>query len=231
MPARRISRTRRIIRRRAVPPLVLVGPGSEWSQGGSRIGPQIRATGYLPKEDRSDVSLLRHAALQAVGGRTLTVVVGTALSEGFDQKAATLSGSLETFSQLDRYNRLFLAVLIAFYLLFSLPVFLLSIMVSFLLSEEIARPIVNLEEATRRVAEGDFSTRILTRPADEMSVLAGSFNRMADEVAQREHAIAGRNRDLEEAIAGRTAELERALRLSEKFDGVDEAKKALAEIK
>jgi glycosyltransferase involved in cell wall biosynthesis len=38
-------------KRRDVPPLVLVGPGSQWSQGGTRIGPQIRATGYLPRED------------------------------------------------------------------------------------------------------------------------------------------------------------------------------------
>jgi nitrogen fixation/metabolism regulation signal transduction histidine kinase len=166
---------------------VFQADGSELLFRGQREG-RLReappAPGYLPKEDRSDVSLLRHAALHVVGGRTYTVVVGTALSQGFDQKAATLSGSLETFSQLDRYNRLFLAVLVAFYLLFSLPVFLLSIMVSFLLSEEIARPIVNLEEATRRVAEGDFSTRILTRPADEMSVLAGSFNRMVSELSR-----------------------------------------------
>ncbi len=40
-----------LARRREVPPLVLIGPGSQWSQGGSRIGPQIRATGYLPKAD------------------------------------------------------------------------------------------------------------------------------------------------------------------------------------
>ncbi len=166
---------------------VFADDGTEVLFRGQREG-RLRAApaadGYLPKEDRSDVSLLRHAARHVVGGRTYTVVVGTALSQGFDQKAATLSGSLETFSQLNRYSRLFLAVLIAFYLLFSLPIFLLSILVSFLLSEEIARPIVNLEEATRRVAEGDFSTRILTRPADEMSVLAGSFNRMVSELSR-----------------------------------------------
>ena len=38
-------------RRPGVPPLVLVGPGSQWAQGGSRIGPQIRATGYLERAD------------------------------------------------------------------------------------------------------------------------------------------------------------------------------------
>jgi glycosyltransferase involved in cell wall biosynthesis len=38
-------------RRRDVPPLILAGPGSAWAQGGTRIGPQIRATGYLPRDD------------------------------------------------------------------------------------------------------------------------------------------------------------------------------------
>jgi glycosyltransferase involved in cell wall biosynthesis len=38
-------------RRPEVPPLVLAGPGSNWAQGGARIAPQIRATGYLPQDD------------------------------------------------------------------------------------------------------------------------------------------------------------------------------------
>ncbi len=40
-----------------------------------------------------ELSLLRHAARHAAQGRTYTVVVGTALSQGFDQKAASLSSS------------------------------------------------------------------------------------------------------------------------------------------
>ena len=34
-------------RRKRTPPLVLVGPGSWWAQGGTDVGPQIRAVGYL----------------------------------------------------------------------------------------------------------------------------------------------------------------------------------------
>src|SRR5439155_18369908 len=34
-------------RRTGIPPLVMVGPGPEWAQGGTIYGPQIRATGYL----------------------------------------------------------------------------------------------------------------------------------------------------------------------------------------
>jgi len=37
--------------RRGLPPLVLVGPGSHWAQGGTISGPQIRATGYLPARE------------------------------------------------------------------------------------------------------------------------------------------------------------------------------------
>lgn len=33
------------------PPLVLVGPGASWTQGGAASGPQIRATGYLPTRE------------------------------------------------------------------------------------------------------------------------------------------------------------------------------------
>jgi len=34
-------------RRRRIPPLILVGPGSHWAQGGTIMGPQIRALGYM----------------------------------------------------------------------------------------------------------------------------------------------------------------------------------------
>jgi len=40
-----------LARRRRLPPLVLAGPGSDWAQGGNRVGPQIVATGYLDKPD------------------------------------------------------------------------------------------------------------------------------------------------------------------------------------
>ena len=137
----------------------------------------------LPKEDREDASILRNAAVYRLDGGSYTVVVGRVLPEGFDSQASSLTESLEIFSQLNRYKRLFRLVLIFFYFFFSFPIFLLSILVSFLLTEEIIRPIVNLEEATRRVAEGDFSFRILSRSADELSHLVGSFNRMVSELS------------------------------------------------
>jgi glycosyltransferase involved in cell wall biosynthesis len=58
-------------RRPRLPPLVLVGPGPEWAQGGTISGPQIRATGYLETRE------IR--ALMAVS----TALVLPSLEEGF----------------------------------------------------------------------------------------------------------------------------------------------------
>jgi glycosyltransferase involved in cell wall biosynthesis len=50
-------------RRAGLPPLVLVGPGPEWAQGGTISGPQIRATGYL---ETREVRALMAASLALV---------------------------------------------------------------------------------------------------------------------------------------------------------------------
>jgi two-component system nitrogen regulation sensor histidine kinase NtrY len=145
--------------------------------------------GILPKEDRAELSILRSVSRQSVAGAGYRVVVGALLSEGFAENARRLTESLETFNQLNVYKRLFQTVLLVFYAFFSFPIFLLSILVSFLLTEELIRPIVNLEDATRRVAEGDYSFRILTRSGDELSTLVGSFNRMIAELSHTRQQI------------------------------------------
>ncbi len=111
-----------------------------------------------------------------------TAVMSVVLPADFDLHAQLLTSSRETFVQLDRLQATFIIALSVFYAFFSFPLLLLAILVSFFLSDEIIRPIVNLEEATRRVAEGDFSIRILTRSRDDLANLVDSFNRMVSEL-------------------------------------------------
>ena len=139
--------------------------------------------GSLPKVDREGFSILRHLSRHRIDGEDYAVVSGIVLSAGFASQVRSISESLETFNQLGRYKDLFKRVIVVFYFMFSFPVFLLSILVSFLLADEVIQPIVNLEEATRRVAEGDFTVRILSRSNDELSVLVSSFNRMVGELS------------------------------------------------
>jgi len=60
-----------LARRRRLPPLILAGPGSDWAQGGNRVGPQIVATGYL---DRPDLRVLMAVS---------SMLVLPSLEEGF----------------------------------------------------------------------------------------------------------------------------------------------------
>lgn len=121
--------------------------------------------------------------------RDLLFVLTVMLPEGFDRKAQNLTSSLEAFAQVDQLQSAFLGAIALFFGLFSFPLFLLAILVSVLLSEEITRPIINLEEATRRVAEGDYSFRILTRSNDDLGLLVRSFNTMVTELERSRKKI------------------------------------------
>ncbi|MFP4644697.1 MAG: HAMP domain-containing protein, partial [Spirochaetales bacterium] len=106
----------------------------------------------------------------------IVTVLTVMLPEAFDVAADRLSRSLESFVQIEQLRGTLLGAVFLFYLVFATPILLLALLVSFLLSDEIVRPLVNLEEATRRVAEGDFSFRILTRSSDDVGMLVQSFN-------------------------------------------------------
>jgi two-component system, NtrC family, nitrogen regulation sensor histidine kinase NtrY len=134
------------------------------------------------KETTEAVTALRYHTEVEIGGRQYQIIVSSFLPSNFDAEAGQLTQSLEVFRQLEEFNAFFRIVLILFYAFFSFPILLISILVTFLLSDEIIRPIVHLEEATKKVADGDFSIRILSRSKDELSVLTQSFNSMVSEL-------------------------------------------------
>jgi nitrogen fixation/metabolism regulation signal transduction histidine kinase len=142
----------------------------------------IKDTSGSQHEDREDVTIVRYVRPLSVGGTRYIAVFSTLVSKELGTNARNLTSSLTVFTQLDNYRQLFQLFLIAFFFLFSLPIFFITVLVSLLLTERIISPIVGLEEATQRVAEGDFSFRILTRPRDEIANLVDSFNTMISQL-------------------------------------------------
>jgi signal transduction histidine kinase/ActR/RegA family two-component response regulator len=74
-----------------------------------------------------------------------------------------------------------------------------------------------LRASTQRLSSGEYTTRVSTQGSDEITELATDFNRMADEIAARQFALARskaeveRQRDsLDEQVRNRTAELSEA---------------------
>jgi two-component system, NtrC family, nitrogen regulation sensor histidine kinase NtrY len=139
--------------------------------------------GVPVRKTRGDTTILR-VVVPATGTRAggPMVVLAIVYPRTFDEQASRITEARRVARQLAEYRQLFRNVVAAFYVLFSIPILLLAILVSFVLSEDIIRPIVHLEDATRRVADGDFSFRLLARRNDELAALVGSFNRMIGEL-------------------------------------------------
>ena len=138
--------------------------------------------GLLAKDTIDDVTVLRVQGFFRSKGIIYSVIFSSFLPEKFDIKAEKLTSSYDVLIQLENYQSVFRLIILGVLIFFSLPIFLLTIIISFRLSEEIIHPIVQLEEATRRVAEGDFSFRLLARPGDNISLLISSFNQMVKEL-------------------------------------------------
>jgi two-component system, NtrC family, sensor kinase len=75
------------------------------------------------------------------------------------------------------------------------------------LRRQITRPLLAFNEATDRVAAGDFKVALDTRRRDELGRLAGAFRLMADKVQEREDALRHANEGLEHRVDERTREL------------------------
>ncbi len=120
-----------------------------------------------------------------------TVVVLTArVPERLERTARSLTAAQELFERFERLRSPLLLVLTAVYGVFAAPILLLSVLAGFFLSDRIMRPIEALEDATRRVSEGDYNVRILTRPGDDLGVLVVSFNRMVTELDRTRRRMA-----------------------------------------
>ena len=59
---------------------------------------------------------------------------------------------------------------------------LIALLAAFLFSRNAARPVRELSAASRRLASGDFTTRVFIQDAGEIQDLAASFNYMIDEI-------------------------------------------------
>ncbi len=91
---------------------------------------------------------------------------------------------------------------------------LVALLVSLRMSGRLSRPILQLAEATDRVARGDFEVRVPVRSRDEVGVLAGHFNQMAEGLRDKERFRGLLDKVVSTEIAGELVRLEKEGRLA-----------------
>jgi len=107
----------------------------------------------------------------------------------FDQGRAALENQTERFETINILRSNIRPLLIFYYAVFFLPTVLMTVIIAISFTRRITQPIVELTEATRRVAEGDFSIQILSRRSDELGLLIRSFNAMVQDLEKSRAAL------------------------------------------
>lgn len=145
------------------------------SEGGIGASPEVvRLT-------VDELPLLRLRALINSNPRRI-VLITTELPEGFEETARILTQARHGVRWLEQLRPTLLLVLGLVYGVFMAPILLIAILISFILSDKIMQPIQSLEEATHRIAQGDYTVRILARPNDDLQLLVLSFNNMVNKL-------------------------------------------------
>ena len=76
----------------------------------------------------------------------------------------------------------------------SLSLLGIATMLAWFLARRISGPVLEMTEASRRIAHGDLSVRVPVRTGDEVGELAQSFNTMAQDLARQQREIERRER-------------------------------------
>ena len=117
------------------------------------------------------------------------LLVNYSLGEEFDSRLTALKNQNERFEVIDVLGKNRQILLVFYYGVFLLPILMMTIIIAISFTRRITNPIVELTEATRHVAEGDFSIQILARRSDELGLLIRSFNAMVQDLEKSRAAL------------------------------------------
>jgi nitrogen fixation/metabolism regulation signal transduction histidine kinase len=142
--------------------------------------------GFVSREIPRDTDIIRYIVFPE---KTTLRVISYSLGEGFDQNITIIEEELSHFILLDSLGANLKSLLALYLGVFIFPTLLMTVIITLSFASKITQPLAELTEATRRVAEGDFSIQILARPEDELGVLVQSFNAMVQDLEKSRAAL------------------------------------------
>jgi len=148
--------------------------------------PPSLESGFTTRELPRDRDTIRY--VQRPAQNTL-IVINYNLGGEFDAGRNALENQTERFETINTLRANIRPLIIYYYGVFFLPTLLMTVIVAISFTRRITHPIVDLTEATRRVADGDFSIQILSRRNDELGLLIRSFNAMVQDLEKSRAAL------------------------------------------
>jgi two-component system, NtrC family, nitrogen regulation sensor histidine kinase NtrY len=148
--------------------------------------PPSLENGFPVRELPRDRDTIRYVQRQ---GQNSIIVINYNLGEDFDTGKDALENQTARFDTINLLRDNLRPLLFFFYGVFFLPTLLMTVIIAISFTRRITHPIVELTEATRRVAEGDFAIQILSRRSDELGLLIRSFNAMVQDLEKSRAAL------------------------------------------
>ncbi len=155
--------------------------------------PPAQRSGFLPRDTTQtksypsgrDKDVIRYIIADERTVRIATLSLGP----DFDAKTDRLAESTRLTGAIGKLRPALSRTLGLLYAAFLFPSILMTLLIAFTLANSVTQPLVSLADATKRVAEGDFSIRIIERPGDELGTLVASFNAMVRELDRSRAAL------------------------------------------
>jgi len=164
----------------------IVGSGSNALIRDRLETPPSETEGYITRELPRDTGLLRYVMLP---DRRLVRLVSYHLGDDFDRDWAAIEKQGERFDVINILRDNARILMLFYYGVFFVPSLLMTAIIAISFTRRVTNPIVELTDATRRVAEGDFSIQILARRGDELGLLIRSFNAMVQDLEKSRAAL------------------------------------------
>jgi nitrogen fixation/metabolism regulation signal transduction histidine kinase len=152
--------------------------------------PPILQPGAVSREMPRDAGIVRYALYPREYPREQVIrIVSYSLGEDFDRKYGAIENEISYFEIIDSIRNNLRPLLVFYYGVFFFPTLLMTAIIAISFTRRVTQPLVDLTEATRRVAEGDFSIQILARRGDELGILIRSFNAMVQDLEKSRAAL------------------------------------------
>jgi nitrogen fixation/metabolism regulation signal transduction histidine kinase len=164
----------------------VLGEDGYW-ESVSFVGDEARALetppsarqGFAVREIPRDVDVIRYALSSE---RSQVRVITCHLGTGFDEAIQSFADEKARFDVINSLRLNLNSLLLFYYGVFFSPTLLMTLIIAISFTWRVSQPLVELVEATRRVASGDFSIHLISRRSDELGLLVHSFNTMVREL-------------------------------------------------
>jgi len=143
-------------------------------------------SGFPARELPRDEETIRYVQRPS---QNICRVISYDLGGDFDWGREVLENQTKRFETINLLKENMRPLLLYYYVVFFLPTLLMTVIIAISFTRRITHPIVELTEATRRVAEGNFSIQILSRRNDELGLLIRSFNAMVQDLEKSRAAL------------------------------------------